>query len=277
MRAASAWAVRGFLGLVVVLMSGTIAVAEEPEEKRYPFEMVDRPWKEVFGYLTDITGKPLISVNRPDGTFTYKGPPGKTYTVGEIVAIINDSLANKERKPRLRLVRRERSFTLILPDERANPGGLVPQVREEELPERDDDEWVRVVVRFRVLNVEDVVGDLDCKLGRDGRADVFPRSNMLILEGLACDVRRVCKRLQDLEAREIGEAKRLETGEPVLKTYTVQTGNADVIARKLQEAYKDSTQVRIAAVNGNTILVYAPPADQVEIAARIARPVPPGN
>src|SRR5262249_54540842 len=63
----------------------------EPKIKRYPFEAAERPWSRVFDWLTEITGKPLITTNKPTGSFSFKGPANKEYTLGEIIDIINDA------------------------------------------------------------------------------------------------------------------------------------------------------------------------------------------
>jgi type II secretory pathway component GspD/PulD (secretin) len=264
MRAASSGPVRtGLLAVLLVLLSGTFAFGEEPPEKRYLFEMTDQPWSKVFGYLTEITGKPFIGTNKPTGTFTFKGPAGKKYTVGEIVDIINEGLLSRERPQRFRLIQRERSFTIIDPDERRNPG-LFPLTSLEELPNRGNSELVRVALRLKVLAAEDVAAEVEDKLGPDGSVSVVAVSNTLVLFGPAGDVRRVCKLLQDLEQARGREAERPGTGEPVLKTYMVPAGQADAVAKTLQELYKDNPKVRIAAV-GKSIIVYATPEVHLQI------------
>src|SRR5262249_23123535 len=56
------------------------------------------------------------------------------------------------------------------------------------------------------------------------------------------------------------------SGPPTLETYSVPNGNADLVAQKLQEHYKDAPQIRIAAVGPGSVMVYAAPDDQREIA-----------
>ncbi len=48
--------------------------------------------------------------------------------------------------------------------------------------------------------------------------------------------------------------------------YPVPQGNAAAVAKILQESYRNSPTVRIAAVRNKTILVYASPADHLDIA-----------
>ncbi|HYV35783.1 MAG TPA: secretin N-terminal domain-containing protein, partial [Gemmataceae bacterium] len=63
-------------------------------------------------------------------------------------------------------------------------------------------------------------------------------------------------------------------GPPTLKTYLVPAGNAESTAKMLQDIYKSSSSMRINAVGTTQIMVYAPVADQMEIAAHIARAIP---
>jgi type II secretory pathway component GspD/PulD (secretin) len=67
-----------------------------------------------------------------------------------------------------------------------------------------------------------------------------------------------------------GQKERLP-GEPLIKNYTVPDGNAEVIAKALNEypAYKTLTNVRIGAISPTTIMVYAPIDDHFEIAKLI--------
>src|SRR5204863_261310 len=64
--------------------------------------------------------------------------------------------------------------------------------------------------------------------------------------------------------------------DPVLQIYNVQTGNADVIAKQLQEHYKDAKSVNIKNSGNNSIVALAPPDDQVDIAAFIVGPTNKG-
>ncbi|HYV34408.1 MAG TPA: VIT domain-containing protein [Gemmataceae bacterium] len=66
-----------------------------------------------------------------------------------------------------------------------------------------------------------------------------------------------------------GAAKRREGG-PELKTYSVPAGNAESTAKMLQDIYKPSPSMRIHAVSTTQIMVYAPVADQLDIATLLA-------
>src|SRR5262249_6090307 len=58
-------------------------------------------------------------------------------------------------------------------------------------------------------------------------------------------------------------------GAPTIKTYAVPGGNAEALAKNLQEIYKAATGIKISAVGPNSIMVYAGPSDQFEILEHI--------
>jgi hypothetical protein len=249
--------------VLVSLMTCAPATAQEAgPEKRYRFEMDQQPWSRVFDWLTETTGKPLISQYRPTGTFTFKGPPGKEYTLGEIIDILNDSLKNLPQK--YRLVRRERSFTLLLLGEKPDPRRLRTMTIDE-LSLCDDDLPVRVIVRLRMIMAEDVVQDVECKVGPLGSVVALGDSNTLVIVDTADNLRRIVPVIQKMD--ETAQARA-----PELRLYEVPAGNAEAIAATLREAFKDSKPIRIAAIGAKSIAVYAAPDEQAKVARRIMCP-----
>lgn len=68
----------------------------------------------------------------------------------------------------------------------------------------------------------------------------------------------------------------IAVGPPTLQTYAVPQGNADALAKTLQEIYKSSATLRISAVGTGQIMVWGGPEEQIEIARHIqgTRPAP---
>jgi general secretion pathway protein D len=64
---------------------------------------------------------------------------------------------------------------------------------------------------------------------------------------------------------------------PMLKQYTVPTGNAETLASTLKEKYKAVPSVTITSAGTSTIIVYAYPDDQIEIAKLILGSKPESN
>src|SRR5262249_21216282 len=91
--------------------------------KKVKFEMRDKPWSQVFEWLSDQTGLPVMwsNDNKLTGTFTFI-PPGngrKEYTIPQVIDILNQSLEQQ----RHLLLRRGANFfvvSTVIP----NPRGL---------------------------------------------------------------------------------------------------------------------------------------------------------
>src|SRR5262249_28133359 len=66
---------------------GKPPAAEKPAEKRYSLSMENRPWAEVFQWLSDETGLAYVGAFKPTGTFTFVPPRAgggvKQYTITE--------------------------------------------------------------------------------------------------------------------------------------------------------------------------------------------------
>lgn len=93
--------------------------------KRYEFEVKNKPWPEVFNWLTKITGVPVTSIDKPTGTFSFIGPGSSTekppqYTLSEIRDLINDALMQQK----LLLVRRTDDFKVISTENKIDRVGI---------------------------------------------------------------------------------------------------------------------------------------------------------
>jgi hypothetical protein len=66
-------------------------------------------------------------------------------------------------------------------------------------------------------------------------------------------------------------------GPPQLRTYNIPAGNAKEAADVLREVYQASPTLRITPIGNTQIMVYAPPADQMDIAERLGSGMPGGS
>jgi hypothetical protein len=64
----------------------------------------------------------------------------------------------------------------------------------------------------------------------------------------------------------------VDSSAPVMKIHTVQAGTAEALARSLQERFRKSPTLRIAAAGGNRIVVYGSPADHDAVASHLSAP-----
>jgi hypothetical protein len=81
---------------------------DKVDDGRVEFRMENKPWRDVFRWLTDKSDLPFIVSCMPTGCFTFVGPKGARYSIPEVVAIVNRALLPTG----CRLIRRPRCFTL---------------------------------------------------------------------------------------------------------------------------------------------------------------------
>jgi type II secretory pathway component GspD/PulD (secretin) len=94
------------------------------------------------------------------------------------------------------------------------------------------------------------------------------RTNTILVTGPADKINQARQILRSIDVNQPGQPKTI-IGPAMFKTYPVPGGNADAIAKTLQTIYQSSNVTRISAVGSNSIMVYALPEDQIEIAKHI--------
>ncbi len=112
-------------------------------------------------------------------------------------------------------------------------------------------------------------GALDVPRVRMHYISVDERRNMVLVTGSAEKIAQAEAVLKKLDVPQQKDQKPVQAGTSVLKAYPVRGGNAEILARGLQEIYKSVPEIRIAAVTNHSIMVWAGPMDQSEILAHI--------
>lgn len=96
------------------------------------------------------------------------------------------------------------------------------------------------------------------------------RTNTVFVIAPADKVALAKSTLEKIDIQTDPNGKRLDTHQnPTLITYPVTVGVADTVARTLSDKYRDSRIIQIAAVGNNSIMVWATPNDQFQIAGYI--------
>jgi hypothetical protein len=196
-----------FLCLVALPASSAPAPKLPPPEKDTPktvhLDFEKATWKQVLAWLTEETGKPLITNYVPPGTFTFHGPADKKYTIPEVVDILNDTLMGEGTTQPFELVNRQRTFTLIPADERGE--GRIWRVPVEGLAECGKHQYVSVIYPLWHLDADEFAPWVRLAMGDDG--EVIPIktqwSNRLILSARAGKLREICKWIGEREIYEL--------------------------------------------------------------------------
>ena len=169
-------------------------------EKRLPFEMREKPWKEVFGWLSDQTGLPVIASKKAAGTFTFVPPHGadkqpRQYTIREICDFLNEGLAGTGTEQFV-LIRRQNAFVLVPLSE---PQGPLPRVSLDELQRRGKTEVVFVILPLHSLVAEDFRPQLQKMMGPSGKVMAIPNSNLLYLRDTVANLLHIVAMVKEIE------------------------------------------------------------------------------
>src|SRR5262245_47210604 len=180
---------------VLLAQSGT-AQGPKTEEKELSFQTNSIPWKELFNWLSDRTGKPVLTSGGkiPTGSLNIISPKGTKYTLPQVMDIINENLMEQK----YLLVRRARSFVLVS-SEKKLPPTLVPRLEKEtDLKTRGQTEVVSLKIRPKVV-VEDIKDELKKLQGPFGDLTVLPQANQLIVQDTVENLERILTHIADIE------------------------------------------------------------------------------
>jgi type II secretory pathway component GspD/PulD (secretin) len=94
------------------------------------------------------------------------------------------------------------------------------------------------------------------------------RTNTVLVTGPADKIASARQIVTKIDVPQKGQLP-LPVGPHEFRNYSVAGGNAEAVAKTLQDIYKPSTNTRISAVGNSSILAYASPAEHFEIAKHI--------
>src|SRR5262249_50322684 len=141
----------------------------------------------------DQSGIPVNTILKPTGSMTFIPPKADTsrYTIPEVIDILNEALLNQK----FLLIRRETCFTIVAADEKIDPS-FVPRLLVEDLDKRGNTEVVSVVMKLSTLVAEDFAPEVRKMMGPFGEVVALTRSNQLVLQDTAGNIKRIVKDIQ---------------------------------------------------------------------------------
>jgi type II secretory pathway component GspD/PulD (secretin) len=240
--------------------------AGQPGEKRIAFSMDDTAWRDVFRWVREKTGKPVIFTIKPSGTFSCVSPPGATYTVAEAIDIINDALMLRK----FYLLERPRNYIVVPIDDRD------PKARRHFQPDELDErhlgrnEIVSVIFTLKNVVPSEIADEVAMMMGPFKEVVPLDKSGQLYLQDTVSTLRRIRKAIDALDRKAARRAKPTPgaAGAGVLKRHDVTAGTAEPVAKLLRPKFPGAT---IRTVRDHVLLVYAPPSDQLRIAEAIRK------
>ncbi|HKB35559.1 MAG TPA: hypothetical protein VKD72_03840 [Gemmataceae bacterium] len=97
---------------------------DNTDKGRIEFRMENKTWKEVFDWLKEQTGVPVVVPIHPTGTFTFVGPRAARYSLPQIVDLINQELRKLHE---MVLIRRPRCFIVVAVEDVNATGKILPE------------------------------------------------------------------------------------------------------------------------------------------------------
>ncbi len=170
---------------------------QQPAAKTYSFEMRNAPWGTVFEWLSDRTDMKNVSGTIPVGNFTFFSPANKSYTLPEVIDILNEALSAQN----YMLIRRDDSFAIVSAADPIDPT-ILPRVKVEELGQRGPNELVTVVLPLGELDAGEIVAEVRGLFGKFGFASTLSRTNQLLLQDTAGNLKRIIDVVKELEAKQ---------------------------------------------------------------------------
>ncbi len=255
------------VGFACLAPTGPLTAQDKPkaEERTIVFQPRTLPWPATFEWLSSTTGWPVIASSQPTkGTFTYfPAPSNQKYTLGEVIDLLNEGLLSQNYV----LIRRDKSILLASADQPLD-SALVPRVSIADLDKRGNSEIVSVVISLKSLAADEFAPELKKLLSVFGEVVVVSRANQLVVRDVASNLRRAIHLIQEVELRENDRGKS-PAAAGILRTYPVPAGQAERLAKLVQEIFKDSPKVRVSAVGTNSIVVFATAEDHIALAQHL--------
>ena len=173
--------------------------------KQYSFSFDNKPWQQVIEWFADQSGLAFSGPYKPTGTFSFTPPKVngelKKYTIPEIVDVINEALLGLPATQKYVMLRRSQTFT-FLPADEPIPGELVPSVTVDELGNYGQTEVVKLTMRLKGADAEDVASTLKKMMSKYSDAYAIPAVNQLILQDSVGSLMQVLKTVNLIDKSE---------------------------------------------------------------------------
>lgn len=193
------------LGLLTVDLHSAPAPApiekKDPEKAVVHYGLKNTKWREVFEWLAEMTGKPVLALSYPTGTFTLEGPADREYTISEVIDLVSEELMSDPHPRKYFLLQRERSFVLVLVDKKIDMGLMALRIRPEELEKHGNAEPVSMVFPLKSLNAEQIAPYLTKMKGPFGEVVPMTHSgvNQLIVFDSVRNLKQIREKIEELE------------------------------------------------------------------------------
>jgi hypothetical protein len=243
------------------------------------FSFENKKWGEVIDWFRTESGLVYAGTVTPTGSVTIKPPAGKTYTIPQIVDLLNELLA-----PRYVLIRRGQTFTLLPYDDLIEPENVRRIADVSELDSLGKTELVQLVVPLGPLAVDDVVPAMQFlkstfgKIGPFGATSLMVQDKALNVQLIVAAISRLaksadtqeryshpCRYVRATTAAELLTAILGPDAAAAEPTYAVgPTGRPVPVTPK-------GKALRVTAREQANVVLVTGPADKVDLARKVLR------
>ena len=247
-------------GPAVDAVAAEVPAAPSPETMSFNFRYA--AWEDVLKIFADFADLTLDPGPVPPGTFNYYDDG--EYTATQALDILNGYLLQRGYV----LVRRNR-FLIVANIDDGIPPNLVPDVPLAELPDRGENELVRVILPLERGDAREAVGEVGPLLGPQGEAAALSATNSVVIRDTGGNVRRIVDLLANLGAEVLFEQIPLKflDAYDAAQTVRLQLGLPPLIQNVSQGSGRedgrddggDSELSVTPDVRTQTLLVTAPP------------------
>ncbi len=218
--------------LTALALSTGVARAADPEkkeEKTYPFiAMNGKPWSAVWKWLTEETGKEVINTSGPvSSTFSFTGPEKKSYTLPDVIDLINAGLLANSPTAKFCLINGDHQFFVVSADEKIDPSYLPHIDGPEDFKNHGDTEYVKMELPLTSLNAEDMALRLGPVMGPFHDLVALPGNELYMVD----TVRNLKHAVQTLKKIEESDTKQTDSYSHVCKY--IQARDAEKYLRAL--------------------------------------------
>jgi hypothetical protein len=165
-----------------------------PPEPTITFSFDKKKWGEVIDWFRTESGLVFAGSIVPTGSITIAPPPGKKYSVPQVVDLLNELLA-----PRFVLIRRDQTFTILPADEPIEPLNVKQISDVAELVDFGKTEIVQLVIPLGPVPIEEVGPSVKLLFSSFGKASPFG-ATAVVVQDKAANVRRIAAAIAKLGA-----------------------------------------------------------------------------
>ena len=180
------------------------AAAQKPtsSKRTVKFQMQDKPWDKVLEWLADSFDVHISSNYKPKGTFNFIGNPERSYTLPEVLDILNEALIVQK----FVMIRRPNNSIIIVPADEPIDPSLINRITLDDLevdkPPSEQKygrtELAQVIFPLDGIAADEATKAIEHSLGPFKKVEVISQGTRLLVTDTVGNLRRAKAMLDEL-------------------------------------------------------------------------------